>query len=100
MASMKRRLQILHPEAFSQIDCHMKQQPHADHSKFRNYGQDAIEKNGNIRMQWMKIDAATVWVVNRIGHQVIKIHCHCQRHDQPGLPPAFLKEKECNQTGN
>jgi hypothetical protein len=47
-------------------------------------------------MQRMKIDAATGWVINRIGHQVIKIHGHGQHHDQPRLSPAHLKEKDSN----
>jgi hypothetical protein len=51
-------------------------------------------------MQRMKIDAATVWVINRICQQVIKIHNHCQHHDQPRQPPAFLIEKDRNEAGN
>jgi hypothetical protein len=86
----------MNPKAIPQVDCHVKQQPHADRSKFRKCGQNTIQKNGNIRMQWMKIDAATISVVNGTRHQVIKIDCHCQHHDQPRLSPAFLKEKDSN----
>jgi len=51
-------------------------------------------------MQWMKIYAATIGVVNRIRQEVIKIHNHCQRHDQPGLFPSIVKEKNRDYSGN
>jgi len=43
-------------------------------------------------MQWMKINAATIGIVDRTRQQMIKIHYHCQRHDQPGLFPSIFKE--------
>jgi hypothetical protein len=44
-------------------------------------------------MQWMKINAATTGIVNGIRQQVVKIHNHGQRHDQPRLFPSMFKEK-------
>jgi hypothetical protein len=51
-------------------------------------------------MQWMKINAATIGIVNGIGQQVVKIHNHRQRHDQPGLFPSIFEDKYRYQSGN
>jgi hypothetical protein len=76
-------LRKINPDAFSKVNSHVKQQSHADQSGIGKCCQNAVQQYGNIRMQWMKIDTATIWVVNRIGHQVIEVHDHCQYHDQP-----------------
>ncbi len=44
-------------------------------------------------MQRVKINAATIGIVNGMRPQVIKIHNHGQRHDQPRLFPSIFKEK-------
>jgi len=41
----------------------------------------------------MKIYAATVGIVNRVRQQVVDVHNHGQRHDQPRLFPPIFKEK-------
>ena len=78
----------------------MKEQSQSDRSKLGKCEQNEIENNCNIGMQRMKIDAAAIGIVNGIGYQVIEIHGHCQRHQQPSLPPAILEKKDCNQSGN
>jgi len=51
-------------------------------------------------MQWMKIYAATVGIVNRVRQQVVKIHNYCQHHYQPRLFPSILEDKNRYKSGN
>ena len=44
-------------------------------------------------MQGVKINAATVGIVNGTGQQVVKVNNHGQHHDQPRLLPSTFKEK-------
>lgn len=45
-------------------------------------------------MQRVKINAATIGVINGAGQQVIKIHYDGRHHNQPRrLPPVFIKKK-------
>ena len=46
-------------------------------------------------MQRVKINAATVGIVNGTGQQVVKINNHGQYHDKPRLQPSIFKEKNC-----
>jgi len=42
----------------------------------------------------MKINAATIGIVNGTRQQVVKIHNHRQHHDQPRqLPSMFIEKK-------
>jgi len=51
-------------------------------------------------MQWMKSNAASIGIINRISKKVIKIDEHCCEHDEIGEPPAFPKEKASNNGWN
>ena len=44
-------------------------------------------------MQGMKINAATIGIVNGTGQQVVKVYNHRQHHDQPRRFPSRFKEK-------
>jgi hypothetical protein len=44
-------------------------------------------------MQRVKIDAATIGIVNGAGQQVVKINSHRQDHNQPRPTPSIFKEE-------
>ncbi len=48
----------------------------------------------------MKIYAAAIRIVNGTRQQVVKIHNHRQRHDQPRHFPSILEEKNRYKSGN
>lgn len=48
----------------------------------------------------MKSDAATVWIVNRIGEKVIEVDEHRGEHDEPSPAPSAAKENPRHGSGN
>ena len=97
MASSK--ISIIQSNAIRQIDAHVEQKPQTDYTRPGNSSHNNVNKNCGIRMQRVRINAATVGIVNGTCQQVVKINNHGQCHDKPRLQPSMLEEKNCCETG-
>jgi len=86
--------------AIRQVDAHVEQKPQTDYAGLGNSSHNHIQKNGGIGMQRVKINAATVGIVNGAGQQVVKIDNHGQYHDKPHLLPSMLEKKNRYQSRN
>lgn len=67
----------------------MECQPNADNACFFEKNHNHINYPRPIRMQGMKMNAASIGVKNRIGEQMIQINKHCCQHQQPGFFPLI-----------
>jgi hypothetical protein len=81
--------------AIRKVDTHVEQKSQTDYAGLGNSSHNNVQKNCGVGMQRVKINAATVGIVNGTGQQVVKINNHCQYHDKPGLLPSMFKEKKC-----
>lgn len=61
----------MHQGAVDEVCEDMKQQSHANYAGFGKEEQDRIQTDGDIRMKWMKTDAAAKWIENWCRQKVI-----------------------------
>ena len=52
----------------------MNQQRNPKNSGFLKKQKESVAENSPVAMQWVKINAATIWVKNRIGQKVVNIN--------------------------
>jgi hypothetical protein len=71
----------------------VEQKSQTDYAGLGKNSHNYVQKNRGVGMQRVKINAATVGIVNGTGQQVVKINNHCQYHDKPRLLPSMFKKK-------
>lgn len=68
----------------------MNQKPDTEYSCFWKGSKEHIAAYHWIRMERVKVNAASIGVKNGIGEKMIQVYCHRQHHVKPGLRPFGL----------
>lgn len=59
----------------------------------RNHQKDTIHNPGPQCMEWVKTNAASIGVKNRISPKMVQIDEHRGHHNEPGFPPMLLPDE-------
>ena len=78
----------------------MNQQADAYNPQLRDGYHGGIPGDSNIRMQWMKTYAASIWIIDGGCQQMIEVHRNGKNHDQPCPSPTGPECEPGNEPGN
>jgi hypothetical protein len=87
------------PQAIYSVQNHMNQQSQSGNSETWTQQKSKIYCDSRPAVKRMKSKSATVWIKDWVRQQVIKIYCHCQRHDHKGAYPVFSPASFSNHEG-